>query len=89
MNTLKNTKLTLRDKLAIERTNLAVERTFLAYFRSSLFFFATGLSILKIHFFKQIDFLGTLLIVISPILLIIGFYSFFIAKKNIKNYLID
>jgi len=79
-------KLILRDKLAIERTNLAIERTFLAYFRSSIFFFVSGLTILNIHFFKSVDYLGIILIILSPLLLLTGLYSLFKAKKEIKKY---
>lgn len=87
MEDLIKTNLSHSDKLAIERTKLAVERTFLAYFRSAIFFFATGLGIFKIHFFKQVDFLGILLIVLSPLFLFVGVYSFIKANRNIKNYI--
>lgn len=79
-------KLILRDRLAIERTNMAIERTFLAYFRSAIFFFVSGLTILNIHFFKNIDYLGVLLIILSPLLLLTGIYSFVKARKDIKKY---
>ena len=79
-------KLILRDKLAIERTNMAIERTFLAYFRSSIFFFVSGLSIINIHLFRKVDYLGIMLIVLSPVLLAIGLYSMFRAKKKIKEF---
>lgn len=87
MEAARNTNLSLGDKLAIERTKLAVERTFLAYFRSAIFFFATGLGIIKIHFLKQLDFLGILLIVLSPLLLFVGVFSLIKANRNIKNYI--
>ena len=78
-------KMPLRDSLAVERTKLAIERTFLAYFRSAIFFFVSGLSILKIHIFKKVDYLGVILIILSPILFGFGIYSYFRSHKVVKQ----
>jgi len=77
--------LILRDLLAVERTRLANERTFLAYFRSSVFFLATGISILHIHLFEKVDYLGWGFIVLSPIMLAIGLYRLITVRKAINN----
>ncbi len=78
-------KMSLRDALAVERTKLAIERTFLAYFRSSIFFFVSGLSILKIHIFQKVDYLGIILIILSPFLLGFGIYSYFRSQRTVKE----
>jgi putative membrane protein len=77
--------LILRDLLAVERTKLANERTFLAYFRSSVFFFATGISIISIHLFEKVDFLGWGFMVISPIMFFIGLHRLISVRKTIRT----
>lgn len=83
--------LILRDILAIERTKLANERTFLAYFRSSIFFLATGISIIHIQFFDDVNFLGWIFIGLSPIVFSIGFIRLIQVRKAIgkKIYNVD
>ena len=71
---MKENELILRDTLAIERTKLANERTFLAYFRSSIFFLGTGLSIIHINFFEEVNYLGWSFVLVSPLVLGIGLY---------------
>ncbi len=82
---MKEEELILRDSLAIERTRLANERTFLAYFRSSVFFLATGISIISIHLFEQVDYLGWGFIVLSPIMMAIGLHRLIKVRKIIKT----
>ena len=82
---MKESDLILRDHLAIERTKLANERTFLAYFRSSIFFLATGISIIHINFFSEVNFLGWLFVGISPTLLSIGFIRLVIVRKTVNK----
>ncbi|WP_416442633.1 DUF202 domain-containing protein [Leeuwenhoekiella sp. A16] len=81
--------LTLRDKLAIDRTRLANERTFLAYFRTFIVFLSSGLAIIKLDMFQQIKSIGLALTVIAPILLITGFVRFYYVKKHIKKLYLD
>ncbi len=80
---MKKGELILRDLLAIERTKLANERTFLAYFRSSIFFLATGVSIIHINFFSEVNFLGWLFVGISPLLLSVGIIRLIKVRKSI------
>ncbi len=82
---MKENELILRDILAIERTKLANERTFLAYFRSSIFFLATGLSIIHINFFEEVNYLGWFFVAISPLVFGIGFYRLIIVRRDIKK----
>ena len=82
---MKESELILRDALAIERTKLASDRTFLAYFQSSIFFLATGISILNIHIFSEIPYLGWIFIGMAPIILVIGFARFRYVKRKITE----
>tara|TARA_B100000949_G_scaffold143072_1_gene125746 strand:+ start:193 stop:477 length:285 start_codon:yes stop_codon:yes gene_type:complete len=81
--------LTLRDKLAIDRTRLANERTFLAYFRTFIVFLSSGLAIMKLDMFRQIKGIGLALAIIAPVLLIVGFVRFYYVKKHIKKLYLD
>ena len=82
---MKESELILRDLLAIERTKLANERTFLAYFRSSIFFLATGVSIIHINFFSEVNFLGWSFVAISPLLLTIGLVRLIKVRKSVSK----
>lgn len=78
-------ELILRDTLAIERTKLANERTFLAYFRSSIFFLGTGLSIIHINFFEQVNYLGWFFVGMSPLIFGIGLYRLITVRRSISR----
>ena len=82
---MKESDLILRDHLAIERTKLANERTFLAYFRSSVFFLATGISIIHINFFNEVNFIGWSFVGISPLLLSIGLVRLVKVRKALAK----
>ncbi len=78
-------ELKLSDKLAIERTRLANERTFLAYFRSAIVFSSSGAAILKLDMFEEVKWIGYLLIIIGPILLLIGLLRLIYVKRRIRE----
>ncbi len=82
---MKEEDLILRDLLAVERTKLANERTFLAYFRSSIVFLATGVSVISIHLFEKVDYLGWGFIVLAPMLFFIGLHRLISVRKKIKK----
>ena len=82
---MKESELILRDVLAVERTRLANERTFLAYFRSSIIFLGTGLSIIQIHFFAEVTYLGWGFAALSPILFLIGLYRLIVVRKTLRT----
>lgn len=82
---MKVEELILRDRLAIERAKLANERTFLAYFRSSIFFLATGLSIIHINFFQEVNYLGWFFVGVSPIVFGVGFVRLITVRKSISK----
>lgn len=81
-----NKPLITRDWLAIERTKLANERTFLAYFRTFLVILGTGVTILKLEFFSDIQFYGIILIAISAVLLCIGIFRLYRVRKIIRRH---
>ena len=82
---MKEDKLNLSDRLAIERTHLANERTFLAFFRSAVFFLGTGISILHINFFEDIPYLGWGFILLSPLMFLFGLFRLVRVRKFIKK----
>lgn len=79
-------ELKLTDHLAIERTRLANERTFLAYFRTGVVFFSSGMAVIKLQLFEDIAWIGYILIIMGPILLLIGFIRSIYVKRKIKKY---
>lgn len=78
--------LITRDWLAIERTKLANERTFLAYFRTFLVILGTGVTILKLEFFSDLESYGIILIIVSAFVLGIGVYRLFRVKRTIRKH---
>lgn len=80
------TTLITRDWLAIERTKLANERTFLAYFRTFMVFLGTGLTIIKLHMFAQVESFGIVLLALAPIVLGIGIYRLIKVRNLIRKH---
>lgn len=80
-----NKDLILREKLAIERTNMAIDRTLLAFIRTSLYFSIAGMtinSVVKISYGQWIE---ILFLIISAIILVVGFVTFFQQKKKLRQ----
>lgn len=80
------TQLITRDWLAIERTKLANERTFLAYFRTFMVFLGTGLTIIKLHMFAQLESFGIVLLIFAPIIMAIGIYRLIKVRSLIRKH---
>ncbi|MBF0363451.1 MAG: DUF202 domain-containing protein [Oligoflexia bacterium] len=82
-------QLILRDWLAIDRTILANKRTVLAYIRTAMAFFISGVT--AIHFVESpwIKIFGGVLVIVSIIILIMGFYDFYKYQKDIEELLKD
>ncbi len=78
-------KLSLSDWLAIERTHLANERTFLAYFRTALALLAGGVTILRLDAFRDVRWLGYILMVLAPLVFLIGIWRLFSVKRRIER----
>lgn len=83
---MKQLDLPRTDVLAIERTRLANERTFLAYFRTFIVFVSSGFAILRISALREIELVGYMLLIISPILLLIGVIRFFYVRRQIRKH---
>jgi putative membrane protein len=81
-----STDLIARDYLAIERTRLANERTFLAYFRTFVVLLSSGFAILRLTALQELEFLGWILLVVAPILLIIGTTRLIVVRRRIKHF---
>lgn len=79
-------KLSLTDKLAVERTKLANERTFLAYFRSAIVFLSSGFAIVKLEMLQEIQWVGYVLTIVGPIIFIIGLVRLTYMKRRIKRF---
>ena len=79
-------ELITRDFLAIERTRLANERTFLAYFRTFVVILSSGFAIIKLEFLQQIEDMGYVFMITSPLILLIGLVRFIYVKRKINKY---
>jgi putative membrane protein len=74
-----------RTKLAMERTKLANERTLLSFVRTSLTFFAASATLLQFFEHQNFVIVGYITFPLGVILLLTGFYSFYRAKKVMKE----
>lgn len=82
-----NQKLTLRDRLAIDRTRFANQRTLLAYCRTALILLVTGISVTKLFAEnKVISSLGVILVPVAGAVFVLGIFVYFKEKKNLKKY---
>lgn len=81
----KEIKLSLSDWLAIERTRLANERTFLAYFRTTLALLAGGVTIVRLDAFEDIRWLGYILLVLAPLVLLVGIGRLISVRREIER----
>ncbi|MCA0131784.1 YidH family protein [Winogradskyella alexanderae] len=86
MSNNKKDHLIKRDWLAIERTKLANERTFLAYFRTFLVLLGTGVTIIKLEMFSDLESFGVILVIVSAIILAIGIYRLLRVKRKIRKH---
>jgi putative membrane protein len=82
------TKLTLSDKLALERTSLANERTLLAYVRTMIGLIAVGATVIKFSSGMIMTVIGVSLLISGSALLVIGFtrylrLSFFLHQASL------
>ena len=86
MSNKEENQLITRDWLAIERTKLANERTFLAYFRTFLVLLGTGVTIIKLEMFSDIESFGIILVNVSIIILAIGIFRLIRVKLKIRKH---
>ena len=79
-------KMSLTDKLALDRTKLANQRTFLAFLRTFIMSFASGITLLKLFpGEKFILIAGISLIVFSFVFLVLGFYNYFKVYGHLRK----
>lgn len=76
---------TLADDLAIMRTKLANERTLLAYLRTFIGAFAAGVGLIKFVEDETFVIIGYLLMFASPLILVVGLYRVFRARRAIRQ----
>ncbi|MFP4091012.1 MAG: DUF202 domain-containing protein [Cyclobacteriaceae bacterium] len=79
-------EIILRDYLALERTRLANERTLFAYIRTSLYLFLGGFTLLQVDGLGNLGWIGTLSLVFSLIILLIGALRYQQLRKRLKSY---
>jgi putative membrane protein len=77
-------ELTLRDKLAIDRTALANERTLLAYARTSLALLIVGGSLIKFFETPASSLAGRLFLLAAVLLLLVGTARFVTVQRRLK-----
>lgn len=82
----KNTKIILRDFLAIDRTRLANQRTLLSFLRTGLYLFVTALAVMKVGFLNELQFLGNVFIGLSVITTIVGIVNYFMMRRKIEKH---
>lgn len=81
-----NTDLILREKMALERTRMANYRTFLAFLRTSLYFPVAGISMhqaLSLSYGKYLQLAG---IIIGAIVFVAGLIFNLTASKRLKEF---
>ena len=77
-------KLTLRDKLAMDRTLLANERTFLAYLRTFIGLIGTGFALWKLIDIYWARVVSVILLAAAPFVLVIGIFRYIRTEKKLK-----
>ncbi|MCG8585493.1 MAG: DUF202 domain-containing protein, partial [Pirellulales bacterium] len=79
-----NEDLTLRDRLAVDRTILANERTMLGYVRTSMAFLALGASFL--HFLEGVypQVVGSVFMVLSFPILVVGVARYLQVRRELN-----
>lgn len=78
-------EVTLREKLAKERTHFANERTLLAYGRTALAFFALGAFLIKFIPQKHFVAIGIVLVIFGLGLFFYGLKKFLYWKNKINK----
>jgi len=81
--TVSELELSLRDKLAIDRTRLANQRTFMAYVRTSVYLVIVGLAILELKEFQSLRWLVGAFFGLGLVVFSIGVFTYSRVKKRI------
>ena len=78
-------ELTLRDRLALDRTTLANERTFLAYARTAIGLLAGGVALLQLAAAAWAVGLGWAALVLSPLVMLLGIRRFWRVRQRLRR----
>ncbi len=78
-------KLSLTDRLALDRTQLANERTLLAYLRTFIGLVASGAAMWKLIDMGWARIVAVLFFVCAPITVVAGFCRFNRERKRLQN----
>jgi putative membrane protein len=81
-----DTRLILRDHLAVDRTRLAVERAFLAYIRTGLSFLVAGVSGYNLFRSVWIRSFGLMFLCLGIVIVFWGGYRGHRLNKNLQRF---
>jgi len=85
-----NSKITLRDFLAIDRTRMANQRTLLSFLRTGLYLLVSGLAVKEIEFLQTMAYLSSVAFILAPIVTLIGLLNYFLVRRRVDNsYKVD
>ncbi len=85
-----NSKITLRDFLAIDRTRMANQRTLLSFLRTGLYLLVSGLAVEEIEFLNPMAHLSWVAFILAPIVILIGTLNYFMVRRRVDNsYKVD
>lgn len=76
----------LPNLLSLERTYLSIERTLLAYIRTFVGLLAAGAALVKLFDVAWARSSGIALLIISPVVLLFGFWRFVHIHAKLKRY---
>lgn len=74
-----------RTEMALERTALANSQTLLAYVRTAIGLLAAGVGMIEFVDNQTIITLGTIVMLLSPVLFIIGIIHYCMVWRNLKK----
>jgi putative membrane protein len=69
-------KMTLRDRLAADRTNLSSQNTFLAYIRTALTLFVAGVTFIRFFDQRVVEIIGWAFIPTGVVTFFVGFFRY-------------
>jgi putative membrane protein len=79
-------RIILRDYLAMQRTTLANERTLFAYIRTSLYLILSGIGLLGLEEFEELNWVGYLSLGLSAVIIIYGVIRYYMLRHKLRNF---
>jgi len=83
MNTRED--LVFREYLATERTDLAIDRTLISYLRTAMTMVVVGVSFMKLFKEHLFNYLGTIIMLISIGVIVVGIYRSYKLKIKLNK----